>query len=322
MTIAGEMALILVTGANGFVGHALCKRLNAEGRSFAKVVRRIASLSEIVVGEIGSETDWRGALDGCESVVHLAARVHIMHDDAMDPLADFRRVNVEGTINLARQAAQAGVRRFVFLSSIKVNGELGRFYGVDQASPQDPYAISKLEAEQGLHQIAAETGMEVVVLRPPLVYGPGVGANFLRLMRAVDQGLPLPFGLVDNCRSLIYLGNLVDAISVCLNHPAAVGKTYHVSDGEDVSTRELVRRLAKALQRPSRLIPVPKGFMKFCGRMLGKKQEMDRLLGSLTVDISPISSGLGWMPPFSMREGLAHTANWYHQNKPHVETSI
>lgn len=302
------MSQVLVTGANGFVGQALRAQLAARGQVVKAAVRRPLPAG-IVVGELGAETVWSVALADCDAVVHLAARVHVMRDGAADPLAAFRAVNVEGTLNLARQAARAGVKRFVFLSSIKVNGE-GRDepYGeADSATPVDPYAISKWEAEQGLREIAAQTGMEVVILRPPLVYGPGVKANFARLIRAVDRGWPLPLGAIHNRRSLLFLGNLVDAIRLCLEHPAAANRTYLLSDGEDISSPELVRRLARAMGKPARLLPVPAWAFGMAGRLLGKRQEVARLLGSLTIDSRAIRRELGWVPPYTLDQGLALT---------------
>ena len=308
---------LLVTGANGFVGFALCN--DALGRGFeVKCSTRSETefpfgAGKVVVGSIDGETDWRAALSGGEAVVHLAARVHVMRDTSVDPLAAFRAVNTEGALNLARQAADAGVKRFIFVSSIKVNGE-GRdtpYTEFDLPAPQDAYAFSKWEAEQGLREIELATGMEVVILRPPLVYGPGVGANFLRLMRSVERGLPLPFGRVDNRRSLLYLGNFTDAIRVCLDHPAAAGQTFLLSDGEDVSSADLIRRLALAMHRPARLLPLPPSWLRAAGALLGRGAEVDRLLGSLCVDSSKIQRELGWRPPFSMDEGLSQTADYY-----------
>lgn len=308
------MKRVLVTGANGFVGQALAAQLRHVGWAITRAMRNpVAQDDVIAVGDIHASTDWTAALSGCSAVIHLAARVHVMRDEASDPQAAFRAVNVDGTLNLARQAAQAGVRRFVFLSSIKVNGE-GReesYRQGDAPCPQDPYAVSKWETEQGLHGIAAETGMEVVILRPPLVYGPGVKANFQRLLGAVDKGWPLPLGAIENRRSLLYLGNLVDAIQLCLAHPAAAGQTYLVSDGEDVSSPELVRRLARAMGRPARLLPVPPAWMRLAGRLAGRRADVDRLLGSLVVDSSRIRRELGWSPPFSLDAGLAETAQRY-----------
>ena len=244
--------------------------------------------------------------------MHLAARVHIMRDDAADPLAEFRRVNVEGTRVLASAAAAAGVRRFVYLSSIKVNGEstLRPFTETDPPSPEDAYGISKWEAERGLTQIARASAMQYVILRSPLVYGPGVRGNFLSLMLAVARGVPLPLAAIDNRRSLLYVGNLVDAIRVCLSHPAAAEQLFLVSDGQDVSSAELSRRLAAALQVRPRLVPVPVPLLRLAGRLAGRGAAIERLVGSLQVDSSRIRAILGWFPPFSLDEGLAETARW------------
>lgn len=301
---------VLVTGATGFVGRALCAHLAATGHAVIPAVRCGSRLPhEEVVGDIGSSTDWRTALAGCDTVVHLAARVHVMRDEATDRLTEFRAVNTQGTLNLARQAAQAGLRRFVFISTIKINGE-GRdaaYRETDAPAPEDAYAISKWEAEQGLQQIAQETGLEVVILRPPLVYGPGVKANFLRLMQTVQRGWPLPLGAIRNRRSLLYLGNFVDAIRVCVEHPAAAGQTFQVDDGQPVSTPDLIRAVARAMGRPAHLLAVPVNVLEFAGALLGKRAAVARLTGSLWVDSSLIRSHLGWTPPYSMEEGLAAT---------------
>ena len=303
-----------MTGASGFVGQALCAELLRHGYFVRGAVRQVEGRAAlqgepVVVGAINAATDWTAALGGCDVVVHLAARVHVMDDKAVDPLAEFRETNTEGTLNLVRQAAQAGVKRFVFISSIKVNGE-GRdaaYLESDTPAPADPYAISKWEAEQGLQGIAADTGLEVVVLRPPLVYGPGVKANFLRLMQLVQKGWPLPLGAIRNRRSLLYLGNFVDAIRLCAEHPAAAGQTFLLDDGEPVSTRVLIRAVAQAMGRPARLFAVPARLLELAGALLGKRAAVDRLTGSLWVDSSPIRVRLGWTPPFSMTEGLAAT---------------
>jgi nucleoside-diphosphate-sugar epimerase len=261
----------------------------------------------VVVGDINSHTDWSKALEA-HGVVHLAARVHVMDDSAQDPLAEFRAVNVEGTLNLARQAAHAGVKRFVFVSSVKVNGEAtlpGCPFNVqDPPAPADPYAISKQEAEKGLRELAAETGLEVVIIRPPLVYGPGVKANFLRLIKTVQKGLPLPLGRVRNKRSLVGIDNLLDLIITCIDHPAAAGQTFLVSDGEDLSTPDLIRKLASAMGRPARLLPVPSTLLRLGGRMIRKSAEVERLVGSLQVDINHTCETLGWRPPVSVDEGI------------------
>jgi len=264
---------------------------------------------EVVVPDMNAQTDWHAALAGCNAVVHLAARVHLMHDTAQDPLALYRATNTEATLNLARQAAQAGVKRFVFISSIKVNGEGcdTPYRETDVAAPEDAYAMSKWEAEQGLQRIAQETGLEIVILRPPLVYGPGVKANFLRLMRMVQRGWPLPLGAIRNRRSLLYLGNFVDAICLCVEHPAAAGQTFLLDDGAPVSTPQLVRAVARAMGRPARLLAVPVGVLELAGALLGKRKAVARLTGSLCVDSSAIRLRLGWKPPFSMEAGLAAT---------------
>lgn len=316
--------MVLITGADGFVGSALCNRLSNEAVPSRGAARRLKAPLDsdqhmVAVGDISAETDWSSALQDVTEVVHLAARVHLMNESSPNPLAEFRRVNVEGTASLARQAAAHGVSRFVFLSSIKVNGELtgaGQpFTATDVPSPEDPYGVSKCEAERRLWQIATETGMEVVVLRPPLVYGPGVKGNFIRLMRVIDKQLPLPLGAIQNQRSLIYLDNLVDAIRVCLTHPKAKGKTFLVSDGEDVSTPGLIRRIAAALGRKPLLLPVPVSWMRWAGAFLGKKAAVDRLLGSLCVDMTPLREELGWNPPYTMQAGLETTAQWYGKTK-------
>jgi len=267
----------------------------------------------VVIGEINGNTDWHGALAGITHVVHLAARAHITHETAEDSLAAFRAINTEGTLNLARQAAQAGIHRFVFVSTIKVNGE-GRdtpYAEIDAPAPEDAYAVSKWEAEQGLRKIADQTGMEIVVLRVPLVYGPGVGANFLRLLTAIDAGWPLPLGGIVNCRSLIYLGNLVDAIIVSLSHPNAANKLFLLSDFEDVSTTELIRRLAAVLDVKPRLFALPRAWIRQAAIVLNKRRAVDRLWGSLFIDSSNIQRELDWLPPFSMEIGLIETAKWY-----------
>lgn len=247
-------------------------------------------------------------MSGISTIIHLAARVHVMHDTAADPLAAFREVNVDTTLQLASQAAAAGVRRFVFVSSVKVNGEstaIGRaFAETDAPAPQDAYALSKWEAEQGLRQIAASTGMEVVIIRPPLVYGPGVKANFAALMRAVQRGVPLPLGAVRNLRSLVGLDNLVDFIITCAHHPAAANQTFLVSDGADISTPDLVRAMARAAARPARLLSVPVGVLASLASLLGKRAAVDRLCSSLQLDISKAHELLQWTPPVTLEEGL------------------
>ena len=314
------MTTFLVTGASGFVGQALCAELLRKGHAVRGAVRSQASsippmVRTTVVGDIGAGTNWTAALDGVEIVIHLAARVHVMHESATDPLAEFRSVNTAGTEHLARCAAASGVKRMVYVSSIKVNGELTsdgqKFSEADMPAPQDPYGISKWEAEQALHRVARETGLEVVIVRPPLVYGPGVKGNFAQMLNVLARGIPLPFASLQNQRSLIYLGNLVDALIACTTHPAAAGQTYLVSDGEDVSTPDLLRRLAVAMGAPSRLLPCPGLLLRLAGKLAGKPQQVERLLGSLQVDGDKIRRDLNWVPPYSLQQGLQATAEWY-----------
>lgn len=309
--------MILITGATGFVGRALCARL-CDLEAIRIAVRQIPAGNwlegvDVVQASLSPDQDWTGAMPGVTVVIHCAARVHVMNDNALDPLAEFRRVNVEGTLRLARQAAKAGVRRFVFLSSIKVNGEHsqpGRPFSADQlASPADPYGISKYEAETGLRALSLETGMEVVIIRPPLVYGPGVKANFLAMMQWLWRGIPLPLGgVTGNRRSLVYLDNLVDLIATCIVHPAAANQTFLVSDDEDLSSAALLGRTAAALGRPARLIPVPAGLIEIGAKLIGRPGIAQRLCGSLQVDISKTKQLLGWTPPFGVDEGLRRTA--------------
>jgi nucleoside-diphosphate-sugar epimerase len=307
---------VLVTGANGFIGRALCDVLAASGRRVRKAVRiRVPGLPDAVaVDDIGPDTDWRTALEGVSGVVHLAARTHVLRETATNPLAEYRNINVAGTECLARSAAAGGVRRLVFVSSVKVNGERTgeRPYSEDDTPrPEDAYGVSKWEAEQALFRIAAETGLEVVVLRPPLVYGPGVKGNFLRLMHLVARGAPLPFGAVDNRRSFIYSGNLTSATITALDAPRAAGRTYLVSDGEDVSTPDLMRRLARALGAKPRLLSLPLAALGLAAMLAGKRAEFARLTGSLQVDSSRLRRELGWQPPFTLAHGLELTAKWY-----------
>ena len=307
---------ILVTGASGFLGGAIISRLADESCAVRACTRSSLTLnfktSQFVdictVLGLSRVTDWSGALTKVSVVVHCAARVHVMNDKSADPLNEFRAVNVEGTLNLARQAAAAGVKRFIFISSVKVNGEgtrAGQAYKEsDHSVPQDAYGISKDEAEQGLRQIAADTGMAVVIIRSPLVYGPGVKANFAALMKAVKRGWPLPLGAIHNQRSLVSLDNLVDLIITCINHPNAANQTFLVSDGHDLSTSELIRIMAKAAGVKARLIPVPLWFLQLVGRLLRKGAAMQRLCGNLQVDIAKARNLLGWSPPVSVEEGV------------------
>jgi UDP-glucose 4-epimerase len=310
---------IMVTGANGFVGRPLCAALASAGQDIVAAVRPQAVLPEGVrrcsVAGLAASTDWQGALAGASAVVHLAARVHVMHDTSVDPLAEFRAANVAGTLALAEQAAAAGVRHLVFLSSIKANGEETKAipFGPDMAAPVDPYGISKREAELGLAALAARTGLAVTVLRPPLVYGPWVKGNLRRLIQAIDRGLPLPLGRVDNRRALIGIDNLTAAIGRALDRPPAPGvcRIYTLCDDETVSTPALIRRLAAALDRPARLLPVPVGWLRLAGRLSGRSAAIQRLTGSLEIDDRLIRAELDWTPPVSLESGLAAMAAWW-----------
>jgi nucleoside-diphosphate-sugar epimerase len=308
------MSRLLVTGASGFVGSHLCERLRTRGMPLAAAVRRKQREDQIEVGDLNADTAWSGALAGCDAVVHLAARVHVMNDAAADPLRAFREVNVDGTMNLARQAAQTGVRRFVFVSSIKVNGEETQgtpFTHADIPAPSDPYGQSKHEAELRLRELEAASGMQVAIVRPPLIYGPGVRANFLRLMQMVRRGVPLPFGRVDNRRSMAGIDNLIDLLEVCAYHPNAAGQTFLVSDGADLSLPEMIRAIAHAMNRPARLLPVPAGLMAAGAKLLGKEELARRLLGSLQVDIGHTRAVLGWNPPVPVATGMQRTVSHF-----------
>lgn len=311
----------LVTGASGLVGGAVWRRLNKVSNIQAFGTFRRLDLStekdtlRVQANDLSLQADWSATLAEIDVVIHAAARAHVMNDLAAKPLVEFRRVNVNGSLTLARQAAANGVRRFVFISSIKVNGEVTQprqsFFADDSAEPLDPYGVSKMEAEQGLREIAGQTGMEVVIIRPPLVYGPGVKANFLAMMRWLSRGIPLPLGAIDNRRSLVALDNLVDLIVTCIDHPTAANQTFLVSDGEDISTTDLLRRMGRALGKPARLLPVPPALLKAGASLVGKPELAQRLCGSLQVDISKTRDLLGWTPPISVDEGLRLAAEGF-----------
>jgi nucleoside-diphosphate-sugar epimerase len=304
---------VLLTGASGFVGKAVLKTAQQRSMKIRPVFRSMDSAKghseAVLVPELDGAADWSQALKGVDVVIHAAARAHIMRDEAHAPLAEYRRVNVEGTLNLARQAATTGVRRFVFISSIKVNGEATAqghpFTAVDAPAPEDAYGLSKAEAEVQLKQVAQETGMEVTIIRPPLIYGPGVKGNFATLISWVGRGMPLPLGgITQNRRSLVGLDNLVDLILVCADHPKAANQTFLISDGEDLSTTELLRRIGKALRRPACLLWVPSGAISFMAGLVGKKVISQRLIGSLQVDIRKTCELLDWKPSVAVDEGL------------------
>jgi nucleoside-diphosphate-sugar epimerase len=307
---------VLVSGASGFVGTALCAELFHLDYYVRAAVRstpiQATNIETESVGEINGDTDWSQALTGIKVVVHLAARVHVMKDNAANPLEASRKVNVNGTLTLARQAAKAGVQRFVFISSIKVNGEntlpTQPYTAETQPAPIDPYGISKREAEDELRQLAIQTGMDVVIIRPPLVYGPGVKGNFQTMLHWLEMGVPLPLGAIHNKRSFVALDNLIDLIVTCINHPAAANQTFLVSDDEDLSTTELLQRLGNALGKPARLLPLPARLLKTGAMLLGKRDIAQRLCDSLQVDISKTRALLNWNPPVTVDEALKKTA--------------
>jgi UDP-glucose 4-epimerase len=303
---------VLVTGANGFIGQAVVTRLLRDGHKVRAAVRHHPGTAppqvERTAGDLDPDRDWTGSLQDIDAVIHLAARVHIMQDKAARPLDEYRRVNVDGTVTLARSAARVGVRRFVYVSTLKVNGEAGRFNEDNRPAPADAYAQSKHEAEVALQQIAKERRLELVIIRPPLVYGPGVQANFRLLMQAIRRGVPLPLGAVRNQRSLVAIDNLVDFIVTCLTHPAAANETFLVADGEDLSTADLVRRLARAMGRPPRLLPIPPSLLRLGAIVCGRRHVADRLVESLQADISKARARLSWSPPVTVDEALIRVA--------------
>lgn len=309
---------ILVTGASGFVGEALVFRLLVDKKfspiAAARGATRLYGLCPVVPFDL-THAKVLPALDDVQVVVHAAARVHVMNETAVDALAEFRKVNVEGTLKLARCAAESGVKRFIFISSIKVNGEstlLGKpFKADDHPNPQDPYGVSKYEAEEALKRLGRDTGMEVVIIRPPLVYGPGVKANFLSMLSWLNKGVSLPLGSIRNQRSLVAIENLVSLIVTCIDHPSAANQTFLASDGEDLSTTQLLRRLSKALGKPARLLPLPEWLLKLVASAVGKQAVAQRICGSLQVDIRKNRELLGWTPPINMDKAMRQTAGHY-----------
>lgn len=326
--MTGLPVSIAVTGATGFVGSAIVRHLVdtpsyrvrvAVRRDYPQADTRI----EVVrVGDLSPHNQWQALVAGCDVVVHCAARVHVLHETAADAEAHYMRDNVAATLNLAEHAAKAGVKRFIFISSIKVNGEhspLGLpFKADDYARPLDPYGASKRDAEQGLRELAGRTAMEVVIVRPVLVYGPGVKANFLNMMRWLDKGIPLPLGAIDNRRSLVALANLVDLVVRCIDHPRAANQTFLVSDGHDLSTTQLLQRMAKALGKPARLLPVPVWLLAGLATLLGKRAFSQRLCSSLQVDIDKTRTLLDWTPPVGIDQAMSETAAYYLEHKKHA----
>ncbi|MFM0737762.1 SDR family oxidoreductase [Paraburkholderia xenovorans] len=314
------MSHVLVSGANGFVGRALCPALLAAGHAVTGVVRRAGHISggvsewvDASIDFAGIDAQWPSSLK-VDCVVHLAARVHVMRDDAADPDAAFHATNVEGTLRLARAARNHGARRFVFVSSVKAQAEEDNGRPLredDEPAPEDAYGRSKLAAERALSAYSDESGLDVVIVRPPLVYGPEVRANFLRLMEGVAHRVPLPLGMVDSRRSMVYVGNLVDALMHCALDPLAARQTFNVADSEVLSVTELVRALMRHLQKSSLLLPVPPAWLRIAGLLTGRRAQVERLVGSLELDTTRIHTVLGWQPPFSTEKGLAETTRWY-----------
>jgi len=317
---------ICVTGASGFIGKELCVQLLKEKYNVVATVRNIKSsifslhknlkISEVT--NIDINCDWSETLSGVNCIIHCAARVHVMKENKKDALEIYRKINVEGTRNLAEQAFRVGVKRLIFLSTIKVNGEKtsgSYFKNTDTPSPKDTYSISKWEAEKALQEISQKTGLEVVIVRVPLVYGKEVKGNFLRLLNIVAKGIPLPFSKVRNLRSFLGIDNLIAFLIHCIDHPKASGQTFLLSDNEDISTRDLIKKLAKAMQKPPRLFPVPIFFLRFLGKVIGKSLEMDRAINCLQIDSSYAYKFLGWKPTTSLNEGLFKTVQWYLNSK-------
>lgn len=314
--------MVLITGANGFLGQKLCTEMLLQGRRVKAATRSadslVAGIEPAIVGSIGGKTSWADVLSGVDTVVHLAARVHMIHDEATDTLAEFRTVNVDGTLNLARQAVKSGVKRFLFLSTIGVNGNETHgvpFDELSEAAPHSDYSVSKYEAERGLQEIALNNFMEIVIIRSPLIYGPNAPGNFAKLINLISKSYPLPLGAIRNQRSIISIYNLLDFIITCIDEPQASNQIFMVSDGEDLSTTELICRLAAALNVPTHLLPVPQKFLKACFVLLGKGSLAQQLCGSLQVDITKAVKMLDWNPPVSVNEGLRHTAEYFLQSR-------
>ncbi len=310
---------VLVTGAAGFIGQALCRRLERDGFIVRWSVREVpkkagsCGADAVVLHDASGSEAISAAMRDVDAVVHLAARVHVMKDTAADPLQEFRRANCLWTERLIERAAAEGVRRFVYMSSVKVNGERTTtpFTEADTPHPEDPYGLSKWEAEQIVNRVSAQRGIEAVVVRSPLVYGPGVGGNFLSLLKIIRRGIPLPLGAVRNKRSLVFRDNLVDALATCLRDPRATGQTYLVSDGEDLSTQDLTRRIGRAMGVTVRLWPVPVSLLRFFGALVGRQGIVGRLIDNLQIDASKLHRELGWSPPWSVDRGIEETVDWF-----------
>lgn len=311
--------VILVTGANGFVGKALCNYLNSSNTQIRALTRTpnefSSNIHNIVCDDLSAAGVLLEGMRGVDVVVHLAARVHVMQEGSSNALAAYRAVNVDLTLNLAKQAAAAGVKRFIYLSSIKVNGEktpAGRAFRADDIpAPEDPYGVSKMEAEKALLKLSKSTGMEIVIIRPPLIYGPGVGANFMAMMRWLARRVPLPLGAIDNQRSMVALDNLLNLILICTTHPRAAGQVFLVSDDQDVSVTQLLKKLARAMKVKAILLPIPVAIIQFAAAMLGKISVAQRLCDNLQVDITKTKEMLNWSPPLTLDDGLKVTAEWY-----------
>jgi nucleoside-diphosphate-sugar epimerase len=313
---------VLITGANGFVGKSLCEEMLHQGWQVKAAMRSSTQMPDgievVEVEDIDGNTDWRKVLHEVEVIIHLAARVHMMEDAVEDPLQEYLKVNFHGTENLAQQAVRAGVKRFIYVSTIKVNGEETRghyrYSEQDMPAPQGPYAISKWQAEQVLHYIAQESDLQVVIIRPPLVYGPGVKGNFNNLLAAIGKGIPLPLAGAHNKRSLVYVGNLVSALIVCVTHPVATGQTYLVCDGKDMSTAFLVKKISEAFGRGNRSFYFPPMLLRIAASVLGRADQIDRLFGALRVSDAKLRGELRWNAPYTIEQGLSATAVWYRQH--------
>lgn len=313
---------ILLTGATGFVGIALCKQLIQQGFHVRAAVRQLSSnldhaIEQVVVGDLENQINWHESIQGITTIIHLAARVHVMQETANNPLTAFRSVNYFPTIKLAQTAANNGVKRFIYVSTVKVNGEITHitpFSEQDPVAPQDAYAISKCEAEQFLQQLANDTHLEVTIVRPTLVYGPGVKGNFINLLKLVNKGFPLPLNNIHNRRSMVYLDNLVDALFICIKHPNAANQIFLVSDEYPISTSDLLRDLGELLNKPNRLFTIPENCLKLIGKVVNRSAEFERVLNSLEVNTNKIFTVLKWKPPFTTREGLHETVKWFLKN--------